>query len=197
MFQCVLAGVGGQGTVLASRLIALAYMKENYHVKTTETIGMAQRGGSVTSHIRASKEAIHSTFVKEHSADLLLAFEPGEALRNIRFAHPKTTIIIHRQAVKPVTDALSKKDYDTEKIIQALQQDFTDVQICDFTDTLNEWKTNKVLNTLMLGFAKESSFPELSEQSFLHAMEELLPEKILPLNKKALELGACKGRRKI
>lgn len=76
----VLCGVGGQGTVLASKLIAAAAMKKNLSVMSAETIGMAQRGGSVFSHIRIG-EGIHSPMIAEGTADVILGFEPGEAVR--------------------------------------------------------------------------------------------------------------------
>ena len=78
--NCLLCGVGGQGVVLASRLIAYAAMEQGDFVRTTETIGMAQRGGSVVSHVRAGEE-VHSPLIPAGGADVILAFEPGEAVR--------------------------------------------------------------------------------------------------------------------
>ena len=78
--NCLLCGVGGQGVVLASRLIAFAAMEKGNFVRTTETIGMAQRGGSVVSHVRMG-EQVHSPLIPEGEADVILAFEPGEAVR--------------------------------------------------------------------------------------------------------------------
>jgi len=81
-FNCMIAGVGGQGTVLASKLLAAAAIKRGYSVRTTETIGMAQRGGSVVSHVRIG-DAVFSPLIPLNSADALIAFEPAEAVRQL------------------------------------------------------------------------------------------------------------------
>ena len=83
-FNCLIAGVGGQGTVLASRLLAAAAMKRGVDVRTTETIGMAQRGGSVVSHVRAG-DNIFSPLLPLGSADVLIGFEPTEAIRQLKY----------------------------------------------------------------------------------------------------------------
>ena len=82
-FNCLVVGVGGQGVVLASRLVAAACMKAGAFVRTAETIGMSQRGGSVASHVRAASDdaALPSSLIETAGADLVLSFEPGEALR--------------------------------------------------------------------------------------------------------------------
>ena len=80
MMNCLLAGVGGQGTVLASKLIAQSAMNRGLNARTAETIGMAQRGGCVVSHVRVG-EKIHSPLIPQHKADLIIGFEPAEAVR--------------------------------------------------------------------------------------------------------------------
>ena len=84
VFNCLIAGRGGQGTVLASKLLAAAAMKRGYEVRTTETIGMAQRGGSVVSHVRIGKE-IFSPLIPKGCAQVLIGFEPTEAVRQLPF----------------------------------------------------------------------------------------------------------------
>ena len=83
-FNCLIAGIGGQGTVLASKLLAAAAMKRGFDVRTTETIGMAQRGGSVVSHVRVG-EGVFSPLIPHGRADLLIGFDPAEAVRQLQY----------------------------------------------------------------------------------------------------------------
>ena len=105
----LICGVGGQGTVLASRIIAAAAMEEGSPVHSAETIGMAQRGGSVTSHVRIGGEA-YSPMIPFGAADMLLAFEPGEAVRNLRYLRKDGIAVVNTAAVKPVTESLRIPD---------------------------------------------------------------------------------------
>ncbi|MDR0324210.1 MAG: 2-oxoacid:acceptor oxidoreductase family protein, partial [Treponema sp.] len=109
-FNCLIAGVGGQGTVLASKLIAAAAMKSGFSVRTTETIGMAQRGGSVVSHVRIGDD-IFSPLIPVGRADALVAFEPGEAVRQLPFLKDGGVLIVSDTAIKPVA-ALQGSSFD-------------------------------------------------------------------------------------
>ncbi len=90
----LICGVGGQGTVLASKIIAAAAMAEGNTVHSAETIGMAQRGGPVTSHVRIGQE-VFSPLIPRGSAELMLAFEPAEAVRNLRYLRKDGLVILH------------------------------------------------------------------------------------------------------
>ena len=92
VFNCLIAGVGGQGTVLASKLLAAAAMKSGFDVRTTETIGMAQRGGSVVSHVRIG-DGVFSPLIPHGRADLLIGFDPAEAVRQLQFLSGNGTLI--------------------------------------------------------------------------------------------------------
>ena len=100
----VLCGVGGQGTVLASKLISDAAMAQGIPIMSAETIGMAQRGGSVFSHVRLG-EGVYSPMIAEGEADLILAFEPGEAVRCFPYLKEGGTVVVSNRAVMPVTAA--------------------------------------------------------------------------------------------
>ena len=104
MKSFILAGVGGQGTVLASKLIAKAAMARGECVRTAETIGMAQRGGSVVSHVRVG--ASHSPMVPLGGADAVIGFEPAEAVRALPYLKAGGTVVCATSAVKPVTASL-------------------------------------------------------------------------------------------
>ena len=120
MKSCLLCGVGGQGTVLASRIIASAAMEKGLFARTAETIGMAQRGGSVVSHVRIG-EKVPSPMIPQGKADLILGFEPGEALRNLGYLKEGGTVILCAEEVQPVTAALASVEYNGKTIIEYLK----------------------------------------------------------------------------
>ena len=103
----LICGVGGQGTVLASGIIAAAAMVEGNTVHSAETIGMAQRGGPVTSHVRIGAKAF-SPLIPFNKADLIIGFEPSEVVRNIGYLSPDGIAVVNTAAVKPVTASLSE-----------------------------------------------------------------------------------------
>ncbi len=116
----VVCGVGGQGNVLASRLIADMFLARGAEVKTAETIGMAQRGGSVASHVRVGEAA--SPLVPQGCADVLVAFEPGEAVRCIGFVRAGAVVVCNTAAVQPPTAALTGANYDGSEALAYLQE---------------------------------------------------------------------------
>ncbi len=116
----ILAGVGGQGTVLASKLIAKAAQNRGLHVRTAETIGMAQRGGCVVSHVRFG-DAVYSPMVPKRSADALIGFEPAEAVRCLPYLKDGGVAVVSGKAVKPVTAALSGSGYDGAEALEYLR----------------------------------------------------------------------------
>ena len=118
--SCLLCGVGGQGVVLASRLIAYAAMEQGDFVRTTETIGMAQRGGSVVSHVRAGCE-VHSPIIPAGTADVIIAFEPGEAVRCLPYLKEGGMVVTNRQIVKPVSASLGGSSYNAEEMLDHLK----------------------------------------------------------------------------
>lgn len=119
--NCLLCGVGGQGVVLASRLIAYAAMEKGNFVRTAETIGMAQRGGSVVSHVRIGDE-IYSPQVPVGSADVILAFEPGEAVRCLPYLKKDGLVIADSRIVMPVTASLGGSNYNAEEMTAYLKK---------------------------------------------------------------------------
>ena len=116
----ILCGVGGQGTVLASKLISAAAMGRGIPVMSAETIGMAQRGGSVFSHLRLG-EGVFSPMIARGTADLILGFEPGEAVRMLPWLKRDGQVIVSSRAVMPVTASLSGTDYSGEEMIRFLR----------------------------------------------------------------------------
>lgn len=203
MINVVIAGVGGQGTVLASKLIAYAAMERGDFVRTAETIGMAQRGGSVLGHVRflttselgQGKELL-SPLVPKAQADLLIGFEPGEAVRALDFLRPGGIVVVATGAVAPVTATLAKKSYDGQAELAYLQSQATSKRIGELVmvDGQNICETcgsPRVLNVALLGAAASSGALGFSADQFDKAIEAQIKERFIALNKQALRLGAA------
>ena len=180
----ILCGVGGQGTVLASRLISAAAMKEGISVQSAETIGMAQRGGSVFSHIRLG-EGVYTPMIGLGQADLILGFELGETVRQLPYLKEGGRVIAADKAVMPVTASLAG-GYDPAVMKTYLQEHVADLKIVEVEEAFNALNSMKILNLLLLGSALHSDSLGLSEQSMLSAIQENVPPKFLELNIKAI-----------
>ena len=150
--SCLLCGVGGQGVVLASKLIAYAAMEPGKFVRTTETIGMAQRGGSVVSHVRMGTE-VHSPLIPLKSADMLLAFEPAEAVRCLPYLKEGGTVIVSSKTVKPVTATLSGSTYEGTEMLEYLKKNVENLAILDGEEICRQAGSSRVLNVALLGAA--------------------------------------------
>ena len=181
----VLCGVGGQGTVLASKLIAAAAMEKDIPVMSAETIGMAQRGGSVFSHIRTG-EGVHSPMVAEGTAHIIIAFEPGEAVRMLPYLKEDGQVIVSRRVVMPVTATLAGAAYNGEEMIAWLESHVGNLLVVDTEKACADIGSSKVLNILLLGAAIHSGALGLSEEDIASALKARLPEKFHELNLRAL-----------
>lgn len=182
----VLCGVGGQGTVLASKLIAAAAMKKGISVMSAETIGMAQRGGSVFSHIRLG-EHLHSPMIAKGTADIIIGFEPAEAVRMLPYLKDNGQVIVSSHAIMPVTSTLSGADYDGKEIILYLKKVVNNLLVVDSEKACHELGSSKVLNILLLGAAISSGALGLTEEEIQDAIKKRLPEKFHDLNYRALQ----------
>ena len=179
----ILCGVGGQGTVLASRLISATAMKEGLPVQSAETIGMAQRGGSVFSHIRIG-EGVNTPMIGLGEADLILGFELGETVRQLPYLKKDGRVIAADRAVMPVTASLGG-GYDPSVMKQYLQEHAAALTIVEVEKAFETLGSAKVLNLLLLGAASASGALGLQRSSLLAAIEDNVPPKFLDLNKKA------------
>ncbi len=126
----VLCGVGGQGTVLASKLIAAAAMQKDLPVMSAETIGMAQRGGSVFSHVRIG-EGIYSPMIANGEADIIIGFEPGETVRMLPFLKKGGTVVTSSRKISPVTATLSGSSYSGDEMIAYLNEQVKELYVVD------------------------------------------------------------------
>lgn len=185
----LLCGVGGQGTVLASKLLAAAAMAKGMQVMTAETIGMAQRGGSVFSHLRMGDD-IYSPLIGKGQADIILGFEPAEAVRMLPYLKPDGVVVVSSRAIMPVTAALSGSDYSSEPMITYLEQKVSRVITIDSDQAFADLGSGKVLNMVLLGAAIDSGVLGISKDEIRDAIRYKVPEKFHALNYKALDYAS-------
>lgn len=181
----VLCGVGGQGTVLASKLIAAAAMKKGIPVMSAETIGMAQRGGSVFSHIRMGS-GFYAPMIAKGTADIIIGFEPGETVRMLPYLREDGQIIVSQRAIMPVTAVLTDTPYDGCEMIAYLKRHVPKLLVVDTEQACREIGSARVLNILLLGAAIHSGALGLEEDEIKDVLRERLPEKFHEQNFQAL-----------
>ncbi len=185
----ILCGVGGQGTILASKLIASAAMGRNVAVKTAETIGMAQRGGSVFSHVRLG-DGVASPLMARGTADLIIAFEPAEAVRQLPFLKPDGCVVVSSRPVVPVSAMTGGPAYEYEAIMAYLREQVANLVVVDADHAAAELGSAKCLNVVLLGAASRAGELGLTEEDLLTAIHTLLPNKLWELNEQALKYTA-------
>lgn len=186
--DCLLAGVGGQGTVLASKIIAQTAIGKQIFARTSETIGMAQRGGCVVSHVRIGDQKC-SPAIPQGAADLIIGFEPAEAVRNLGFLKANGQLLVNTRPIIPVTASLGGTIYQSADIIEFLKNTGHHVVFVDGQNLCSAAGTSKVLNVIMLGVAIKQGLLPFSQQDVLQTISEHLPAKFLELNQKALDIG--------
>lgn len=190
MKNCLLCGVGGQGTVLASRILASAAMEEGLFARTAETIGMAQRGGCVVSHVRFGDE-VPSPMIPLGQADVILGFEPGEAVRCLPYLKPDGMMIVCKKAVQPVTASLSGGNYDGEAMIAYLKEKVSACIVIDGEEICQICGSEKVLNVALVGAVIQSGVLGLKLESVETVIASRLKPAFIEQNRKALHLGAA------
>lgn len=185
--NCLLCGVGGQGTVLASKLIAFAAMEKGEQVRTSETIGMSQRGGCVVSHVRTG-DNIQSPMLPKGSADVIIAFEPAEAVRNLSYLKKGGVVIVNKKAVKPVTASLSGSDYDGREMLDYLTSAVKKLTVVDGDEICDKCGSPKVLNIALLAAAAKSGELGITVEELKSAIKKRIPQKFHDMNLKAVEI---------
>ena len=185
----ILCGVGGQGTILASRLIAAAAMAKDLPIKTAETIGMAQRGGSVFSHIRIG-QGISSPLIAKGEADLIIGFEPGETVRQLPYLKKGGVVVYSSTPVMPVSAMIGQSSYHVNEMISYLEKQKEPAHLfsVDADAAARRLGSSKALNVVLLGAAVRSGALGLSIDDMIGAIRSKVPDRFLPLNEKALLL---------
>ena len=183
----LICGVGGQGTVLASKIIAASAMEEGNVVHSAETIGMAQRGGCVTSHIRIGESAF-SPLIPPGSADLIFAFEPAEAVRNFRYLKADGTVIVNTVPVIPVTQALCSTGYDGREAVSCLQSRCSCITV-NSEEACARFGSSRFFNILILGVSSGSGILGIRKETLLSQIESRVPPKYRDINREAFLAG--------
>ena len=183
----LLAGVGGQGTILASDVLTQVGVQAGYDAKKAEVHGMAQRGGSVTSHVRWA-EKVYSPLIAKGEVDVLVAFEKLEALRHIEFLRPGGTVVVNDHEIIPITVTSGGAEYpDDEHIRTVLAQVTDDVRWVDGMTIAEELGNVRVANVVLLGAL--SSLLDVPESIWLEVIEKRVPARYVELNRSAFRRG--------
>jgi indolepyruvate ferredoxin oxidoreductase beta subunit len=184
----LLAGVGGQGTILASDVLAAVGLQMGFDVKKSEVHGMAQRGGSVTSHVRWDAK-VYSPLIGIGEADVFLAFEKLETLRHIEMLRPGGLVLINDYAIPPLSVSSGNDQYpDDERIkaaVNAVTPRYHFVPAVAMAESLGNARTN---NVVLLG-ALSQFFTDVQLETWLEAVRERVPAKFAELNQRAFLAG--------
>jgi len=188
-FNVVLAGVGGQGILLAAEILGAAAVKDGLNVRVSEIHGMAQRGGAVISNVRIGSKVLAAT-VMEGQADVLLGFEPVETLRSLGFASEKTLVIMNAQGIMPTELTAKMQSYPTLGEVEGKIRRFTKkVVVVDAAKLAKEAGNVLTQNVVLLGVLAAVAQVPVKKESLIEALCELIPAKHLDVNTKAFELG--------
>ncbi len=182
----LICGVGGQGTVLAAKVISQAAVSTGQKVVSAETIGMAQRGGSVTSHVRIGDE-VFSPLIPNGQADLIIAFEASEAVRNIDFLKKNGTVVVNAKIVQPTTASLTGKIFGADEMISHLKKAGAKVVALDADQIARRIGSPKVVNMVLLGAATKMGV--ISKDEILCAIKTLVKPDFYELNVNAVNEG--------
>ena len=199
MINVLLTGVGGQGTVLAAKVLAQAAQEKGWQVRTAETIGMAQRGGNVTSHVRMGNngEEVYAPLLAHGTSNLVIAFEPVEAARVLPFLAPGGTLVTATTPIQPVTVALSGKSYRVDDVLAYVREQVSSVAhsgscgrfvAVDEGAVLDQLGNRKALNTVLLASALATGCIPLTLEDLRSAIKVCVKPKFVELNLRAIDL---------
>ncbi|MDD6400124.1 MAG: indolepyruvate oxidoreductase subunit beta [Lachnospiraceae bacterium] len=180
----MIVGVGGQGTLVASRILGNITTSCGYDVKISEVHGMSQRGGSVVTYVRYG-EKVAEPIVEEGQADVLIAFERLEALRYAHFLKKDGTLIINDQRIDPMTVVTGAAEYP-ENIIEELSAKYN-VLAVDAMSEATKLGNSRVFNTVVLGLAAKKM--EFDKDVWVETIKNIVPPKTIDINLKAFEVG--------
>lgn len=185
----MIVGVGGQGTLLTSRVLGGVLEKEGYDIKLSEVHGMAQRGGSVVTFVRYG-ERVYEPIVEEGRADILIAFERLEALRYAHFLKKDGVLIVNDQRIDPMPVTIGKEEYP-EGIIEKLKDKGLDMVVVDAMDEALDLGNPRVFNVIVLGVVARHM--DIDEDIWKEVIRSTVPEKTIDINIRAFERGLDLG----
>jgi indolepyruvate ferredoxin oxidoreductase beta subunit len=192
-FDIVIAGVGGQGTILASRIIGRAAVIAGLKVRGSELLGMSQRGGAVFSHVRFGTK-VEAPIIPKGAAHMLLAFEPAEGLRYLHYLSRNSLILVNTKPIIPQTVSAGLSKYpDLQQILQYYRSFATTIAL-DATQLAIQAGNPITTNSVMLGAMVGTGRFPLSSEIMRQAIEETVRKSLLDVNKKAFFLGFEKAK---
>ena len=181
----LLTGVGGQGTILAAKMLTIGLMESGYDVKMSEIHGMSQRGGSVVTYVRFG-EKVYAPIIDKGEADFIVSFEKLEAARWLEYLKPGGQLITNLQETDPMPVITGAMKYP-EHLIEKMEALGIRIDAIDALALAEEAGTSKAVNLVLMG--RLSKYFDISEEAWMAAIEACVPAKFLELNKKAFALG--------
>jgi len=192
-YSIIIVGVDGQGTLLASKILSVAAINKGLFVRTSETIGMAQRGGSVASHIRIGAENL-SPVIPCEAADVVISFELAETLRVAEKFSPSAKAVVNRGKIVPTNVSLGRGVYNEEEYIAYLNKKIKELLFIDGTALALEAGNARALNVVLLGAATAAGMLPFSEAEMKEALKQSVKPKTVEVNLRAFEMGVAAGR---
>ncbi|MCQ2454651.1 MAG: indolepyruvate oxidoreductase subunit beta [Clostridia bacterium] len=180
----MIVGVGGQGTLLASRILGNTVIREGYDVKVSEVHGMSQRGGSVVTYVKYG-EKVYSPTIDKGEADLILAFEMLEAARALPFLKKGGTIIANTSRINPMPVITGEQEYPAD-LDKKIEQKAKLIKLDALSVAMNAGNI-KTVNVVLIGVLAKNS--EIPYEKWVESLKETVPEKLLEVNLKAFDLG--------
>ena len=181
----MIVGVGGQGSLLASKLLGRLLLSKGYDIKVSEVHGMSQRGGSVVTYVRFG-EKVYSPVIDKGEADFIVSFELLEAARWTSYLKPGGKIIVNTQQINPMPVIIGAAEYP-ENLVDKMVSAGLDVDAMDALSLAEEAGSAKAVNIVLMG--RLSRYFDIPAEEWLTAIEASVPPKFLELNKKAFNLG--------
>ena len=181
----MIVGVGGQGSLLASKLLGRLLLNKGYDIKVSEVHGMSQRGGSVVTYVRFG-EKVYSPVIDKGQADFIVSFEELEAARWTEYLKPGGKIITNTQQISPMPVIIGAAEYPQD-LLEQMNAKGLDVDAIDALSLAEQAGSSKAVNIVLMG--RLSKYFDIPVQEWLEAIEASVPAKFLELNKKAFQLG--------
>lgn len=181
----MIVGVGGQGSLLASKLLGHLLLEEGYDVKVSEVHGMSQRGGSVVTYVRFG-EKVYSPVIDKGEADFIVSFEKLEAARYMEYLKEDGTIVVNTQEIDPMPVITGAAIYP-ENLVEKMQEHGAKVEAMDCLSLANKAGSSKAVNIVLMG--RLSKHFDIPSEKWIQAIKDCVPEKFVELNIRAFELG--------
>ena len=181
----MIVGVGGQGSLLASKLLGYLLLNEGYDVKVSEVHGMSQRGGSVVTYVRFG-EKVYSPVIDKGEADFIVSFEKLEAARYVEYLKKGGRIVVNTQEIDPMPVRTGAASYP-ENLIDKMEAEGIAVDAMDCLSLAEQAGSAKAVNLVLMG--RLSRYFDIPEEKWISAIEKCVPEKFVEMNKRAFALG--------